>query len=62
LLKLSEKMEWNFKMENSKEKKTDDILNAVKTAKEMFTTLDKFNIKMLKEERQIYKSIISKTK
>tara|TARA_B100000963_G_scaffold92650_1_gene79768 strand:+ start:9769 stop:11724 length:1956 start_codon:yes stop_codon:yes gene_type:complete len=30
-------------------KKTDDILNAVKTAKEMFTTLDKFNIKMLEE-------------
>ena len=30
-------------------KKTDDILNAVKTAKEMFNTLDKFNIKMLEE-------------
>ena len=30
-------------------KKTDDILNAVKTAKEMFATLDKFNIKMLEE-------------
>ena len=30
-------------------KKTDDILNAVKTAKEMFLTLDKFNIKMLEE-------------
>ena len=30
-------------------KKSDDILNAVKTAKEMFTTLDKFNIKMIEE-------------
>ena len=30
-------------------KKTNDILNAVKTAKEMFATLDKFNIKMLEE-------------
>ena len=30
-------------------KKTDDILNAVKTAKEMFTTLDQFNVKMLEE-------------
>ena len=29
-------------------KKSDDILNA-KTAKEMFTTLDKFNIKMIEE-------------
>ena len=30
-------------------KKADDILNAVKTAKEMFTTLDEFNVKMLEE-------------
>ena len=30
-------------------KKADDILNAVKTAKEMFTTLDQFNVKMLEE-------------
>ena len=30
-------------------KKADDILNAVKTAKEMFTTLDQFNVKMLDE-------------
>ena len=30
-------------------KKSDDILNAVKTAKEMFTTLDKFNITMVEE-------------
>ena len=30
-------------------KKSDDILNAVKTAKEMFTTLDKFNTRMVEE-------------
>ena len=30
-------------------KKADDIINAVKTAKEMFTTLDEFNVKMLEE-------------
>ena len=30
-------------------KKSDDILNAVKTAKEMFKTLDKFNIRMIEE-------------
>ena len=30
-------------------KKSDDILNAVKTAKEMFTTLEKFNIRMIEE-------------
>ena len=34
---------------NESLKKSDDILNAVKTAKEMFTTLDKFNIKMIEE-------------